>query len=133
MNTQDERSNNHIPNQNNQIDKYIKDFPQETQEVLQKIRKVVNKAAPGCEEAMSYGIPTLKFNGKYVVYFAGFKNHVSVYPIFVTAGDKTLQKELTPYLSGKGTAKFPLNKPIPYDLIEKIAKLKLQERLNRQK
>jgi uncharacterized protein YdhG (YjbR/CyaY superfamily) len=116
----------------NQIDEYIRTFPQETQEILQKIRKAVNKSAPGCEETMSYGIPTLKLNGKYVVYFAGFKNHVSVYPIFVTTGDKTLQKELMPYLSGKGTAKFPLNKPIPYDLIEKIAKLKLQERLNRQ-
>ena len=117
----------------NQIDKYIKNYPAETQDVLQKIRRILNKAVPNAEETISYGIPTLKLDGKYVVYFAGFKNHVSVYPIFVNTGDDEFQKGLTPYLSGKGTAKFPLNKPIPYDLIEKIAKYKLQERLNRQK
>ena len=112
----------------NEIDEYIKNFPPDTQKVLQKIRQTVNKAAPGCEESITYGIPTLKYKGKYVIYFAGFKNHVSVYPVHFSFDDKTLQKELKPYLSGKGTAKFPLDNPVPYDLIAKVTRHMFERR-----
>ena len=110
----------------NEVDAYIQSFPEETREILQKIRQTIREVAPGTEETISYGIPTFKLNGKYVVYFAGFKDHVSVYPI--SAADAARIKGVAPYLSGKGTAKFPLNKPIPYELIEQLAALKMHDR-----
>jgi uncharacterized protein YdhG (YjbR/CyaY superfamily) len=107
------------------VDQYIASFPQQTQEVLNKIRQTIHSVMPEADQVISYNIPTFKVGGKYVVYFAGYDKHVSVYPVH----QSTLDKELAPYLSGKGTAKFPLDKPIPYDLIKKVAKDLLQGRL----
>jgi len=106
----------------NSIDEYIKGFPEAVQEVLQKIRETVRQAAPEVEETISYGMPTFNLNGKYLVYFAAFKKHIGFYPAPVHSPE--LRDELAPYAAGQGTAKFPLNKPIPYDLITKIVKFR---------
>jgi uncharacterized protein YdhG (YjbR/CyaY superfamily) len=106
------------------IDEYITNFPEETQQILQKIRKMANDIIPNAEETISYGIPTLKLNGKYVVYFAGYEHHVSLHP--VPPGSEEFVKKIEPYVAGKGTMKFMLNKPIPYDIIEEIIKTNLQ-------
>jgi uncharacterized protein YdhG (YjbR/CyaY superfamily) len=106
------------------IDSYIKDFPDNTQKVLRKIRRTIKEAAPKATEVISYGIPAFKLNDKMLVFFAGWKNHVSVYPI--PPGPATFQKSLTPYIAGRGTLKFSLTKPIPYDLIKKVVKYHIQ-------
>lgn len=100
------------------IDEYIASFPPEIQKILQKIRQIARKVAPEATETISYGIPTLKQNSSYVIYFAGFKNHVSVYPI--TSGSAASTKKIKPFIKGKGTVQLPLNQPIPYDLIHEI-------------
>ena len=97
------------------VDDYIHSFPPEVQTVLQTARKTIHAAAPGLKESISYGIPTFSVAGRPVVYLAGWKKHISIYPI--PELDETLQQQLGPYLSGKGTAKFSLSKPIPYELI----------------
>jgi uncharacterized protein YdhG (YjbR/CyaY superfamily) len=102
------------------IDEYIDGFPDDTKKVLKRIRSIVKKIIPKAEETISYGIPTFKLNDSYVVYFAGFKKHVSVYP--TPSGSATFEKQLAPYRSGKGTAKFELGKPIPEKLIIEIVK-----------
>jgi uncharacterized protein YdhG (YjbR/CyaY superfamily) len=104
----------------NEIDAYIAQFPPETQLVLQNVRRTIADALPGAEEAISYQIPTFRMNGSYVVYFAGYKRHVGVYPVHNAL--PKMAEALTPYLSGKGTAKFPLDKPVPLELIADIAR-----------
>jgi len=111
------------------IDEYISNFPEDVQKILQKVRKTIHTAIPETEETMSYDMPTFTLNGKYVIYFAGWKNHVSVYPI--PAGDEAFAARIEPYKSDKSTAKFPLNKPIPYDLIEEMAMFQLMEAAER--
>jgi uncharacterized protein YdhG (YjbR/CyaY superfamily) len=113
----------------NTVDAYIAGFPPNVQTVLEKIREIIKKAAPDAHETISYGIPTLKLNGSYLMYFAGFKKHVSVYPILSECPG--FEDELTPYRSGRGTAKFQLNRPIPYTLIAKIMKFMVQENAHR--
>ncbi|HEX4206635.1 MAG TPA: DUF1801 domain-containing protein [Ktedonobacteraceae bacterium] len=103
------------------IDKYISTFPGEIQTVLEKVRQAIHKAAPEAEETMSYGMPTFNLNGKHVVFFAGWKYHLSLYPIPV--GDEAFQQELSHYTRAKGTIQFPFDKPIPYDFVEKIVTL----------
>jgi uncharacterized protein YdhG (YjbR/CyaY superfamily) len=107
------------------IDEYIAGFPKDVQEILQKIRWTIRKAVPDAEETISYKIPTFNLKGKYLIYFAAYKKHIGVYP--VPAGDAELNEELSVYQSGKGTLQFPLNKPIPYNLITKIVKLRVKE------
>ena len=109
------------------IDEYIASFPSDVQEILQKIRMTIRKAAPDAEETISYEIPTFNLKGKYLIYFAAYKKHIGVYP--VPAGDAKLNEELSVYRTGKGTLQFPLNKPIPYNLITKIVKLRVKENL----
>jgi uncharacterized protein YdhG (YjbR/CyaY superfamily) len=100
------------------IDAYIAGFPCEVQLILEEIRAVICLAAPDATETISYRIPSFELNGTYLIYFAGFKNHVSVYPILSECPE--FEDELAPYRSGKATAKFPLDKPIPFPLITKI-------------
>lgn len=90
------------------VDEYIKAFPRDVQTILEKIRLTIQKMAPDAVETISYQMPTFKLNGKYLVYFAGWKNHVSIYPI--PTGTPAFQKEISPYIAGKGTIKFPLDK-----------------------
>jgi uncharacterized protein YdhG (YjbR/CyaY superfamily) len=102
------------------IDDYIAGFPKDVQVVLKKIRKTIRKVAPEAEESISYRIPTYKLAGRAAVYFAGFNAHVSIYP--VTADLRERVKQLARYEGGKGTARFPLDEPIPYALIERVVK-----------
>lgn len=108
------------------VDEYIGTFPVEVQKILKKIRKIIQAAAPEAQDAISYQIPTFKLHGRYIVYFAGWKSHVSLYPI--PTGSEAFQKEIALYIAGKGTLKFPLNKPIPYSLIKKVVTLHIKEK-----
>lgn len=107
------------------IDDYIAGFPEEVQKILKKVRTTIRQTAPEAEETISYQIPTFKLNGTYLIYFAGFKNHISLYP--APRGAEEFKKELSAYEGGKGTVQFPLDQPIPYDLIKRIVKFKIQE------
>ena len=108
------------------IDEYIAGFPTNVQKVLKKIRGTIRKAAPKAVESISYQIPAYKLDGKVLIYFAGFAKHVSVYPAPRDA--KEFKKELKGYKGGKGTVQFPLDKPIPYDLITQIVKYRAEKR-----
>ena len=113
----------------NSIDEYIETFPEDTQKILKQVRRTIKTAAPEAGEKISYGIPTFTLNGKYLIYFAGWKNHISIYPIPI--GDEAFNKEISQYVAGKGTLKFPTDKPMPLKLISKIVKLKVAEALTR--
>ncbi|HEU4557951.1 MAG TPA: DUF1801 domain-containing protein [Longimicrobium sp.] len=110
------------------VDAYIAGFPDHVQEILQKIRTTVRNAAPEAEESISYQIPAFKLKGTPLVYFAAHKKHIGLYPVPV--GNPELE-ELSEYASGKGTAQFPLNQPIPFDLIKKIVKFRAKDCLER--
>lgn len=97
------------------VDDYISSFPPEVQTVLQAVRQTIHAAAPGLQESISYGIPTFSSGGRPVVYLGGWRRHISIYPI--PQLDEALEPQVAPYLSGKGTAKFPLSRPIPYEMI----------------
>ena len=107
------------------IDDYISTFPADIQTILEKVRQSIQKAAPDAIETISYGIPTFNLNGKHIVFFAGWKHHISLYPL--PAGDEAFQQELAHYKRAKGTIQFPLDKPIPYDLVEQIVTLLMKE------
>ncbi len=107
------------------IDKFISKYPPEVQIILQKIRALIQKSAPGAEEAMAYGIPTFKLNGKNLVHFSAFKEHIGFYP--TPSGITKFKKELSAYEGAKGSVKFPLTKPIPYALIGKIVQFRVKE------
>jgi uncharacterized protein YdhG (YjbR/CyaY superfamily) len=112
------------------VNEYINTFPKDIQAILEKIREIVRKAAPGAEEAISYQMPTFKLNGN-LVHFAAYKNHIGFYP--VPSGIEAFKGELLPYIGGKGTLRFPLEKPIPYDLIEKVVTFRVKENLAKKK
>ncbi|MEP7273552.1 MAG: DUF1801 domain-containing protein [Acidobacteriota bacterium] len=107
------------------IDEYIAGFGTDVQEILQKIRITIRKAAPAAEETISYQIPTFMLNGRHLVYFAAFKKHIGFYP--APTGIAEFKEEVSNYESGKGTLKFPLDKPIPFALITKIVKFRVKE------
>ena len=108
------------------VDEYIASFPPDVQRTLESVRAAIRAAVPGTEERISYGIPTFTLDGRYVVYFSGWKRHVSVYPI--PDADTALAREIKPYQAGKGTLKFALSKPIPLDLIARVAARLLEQR-----
>jgi len=108
------------------IDEYIAGFPPDVQEILQKIRATIKKAAPNAEETIKYQMPTFTLHGN-LVYFAAFKTHIGFYPI--PTGIEKFKKELAPYKQGKGSVQFPLDQPIPYGLISKIVKFRVQENM----
>jgi len=108
------------------MDEYIATFPPDVQDTLQRVRTTIRKAVPKAEEAISYQIPTFKLHASYVVYFAGWKQHYSLYPAssqLVAA----FKDELAPYQVNKGTIRFPLSKPVPVKLIAGIAKFLAKE------
>jgi uncharacterized protein YdhG (YjbR/CyaY superfamily) len=112
------------------IDEYIATFPGNVQNILEKLRVTINEAAPGAEEAISYQIPTFKLNGN-LVHFAAFKNHIGFFP--TSSGREAFKKELSQYKGGKGTIRFPVDQPIPYELVRKIVKFRVRENLNKKK
>ena len=110
------------------IDEYIAGFPQDVQEILEKIRATIKKAAPDAEETISYQMPTFTLKGN-LVHFAAFKNHIGFYP--TPTGTEQFQKELSVYKGGKGSVRFPLDQPIPFALITKIVRFRVKENLER--
>lgn len=111
------------------IDEYISTFPEEVQKRLEQLRATIKATAPEAKETISYNIPTFTLNGKYLIYFAGWKHHISIYPI--PPGSESFDKQVAKYVEGKGTLKFPIDKPLPLKLIAKMVKLNLAE--NRKK
>jgi uncharacterized protein YdhG (YjbR/CyaY superfamily) len=109
------------------IDEYIAGFPPAVQAVLERVRRTIRKAIPRAVEAISYRIPTYKLDGRYVLYFAGWKEHYSLYP----STDRlvaALKDDLAPYeVNNKGTIRFPLSRPVPVKLIADIAKFRAKE------
>jgi len=112
------------------IDEYIATFPESIQEILQNIRQAIKESAPQAQEAISYRIPTFKLNGN-LVHFAAFKDHIGFFP--TSSGVDAFQKELSGYETSKGTIRFLLDKPIPFDLIRKIVKFRVKENLERKR
>jgi uncharacterized protein YdhG (YjbR/CyaY superfamily) len=110
------------------IDEYIKAFPPDIQNILQKMRQAIKNAAPQATEAISYQMPTFKLNGN-LVHFAAFKKHIGFYP--APSGIEAFKKELSPYVTSKGAVQFPLEKPVPYDLVQKITAFRVEENLKK--
>jgi uncharacterized protein YdhG (YjbR/CyaY superfamily) len=108
------------------IDEYIAGFPAEVQAILQKVRATIRQAAPEAQEKIGYGIPTFTLHGN-LVHFAAFKNHIGFYP--APRGIEAFKDELAPYAGGKGTIQFPLDRPIPYELISRITAFRVQDNL----
>jgi uncharacterized protein YdhG (YjbR/CyaY superfamily) len=108
------------------VDEYIGSFPADVQAVLQEVRRTVLAVVPDAGEKISYQIPTVTLDGKALIYFSGWKEHIAVYPI--PPLDDALAAEIEPYRSGKGTLKFPLNKPIPYALITRLTQAFVADR-----
>lgn len=109
---------------NKDLTNYFNQFPPEVQVVLENIRRIIQKKAPKAEEKISYGIPTYSLQGN-LIHFAAFKKHIGLYPTPKT--QEAFQRELAPYKTGKGSIQFPLDRPIPYDLIEKIVEHRVRE------
>src|SRR5688572_10543424 len=109
----------------NTINEYIAGFPEEVQKVLEQVRETIKKAAPEAEETISYAMPAYKLNGKPLVYFAAFKNHIGFYA--TPTGHDAFAEELSKYKQGKGSVQFPLEKPMPLELITRIVKFRVQE------
>ena len=102
------------------VDEYIASFPADVQAVLEEVRRTIHAVVPGAGEKISYQIPTITLDGKSLLYFSGWKEHISVNPI--PPVDDALAAAIEPYRSGKGTLKFPLKDPIPYDLITQLTR-----------
>lgn len=110
------------------VEEYIAGFPAEVQEILQQVRETVSEAAPDAEEAIKYGIPTLTLEGN-LVHFGAFKKHIGFYP--TPSGLEQFKDELAGYEGSKGAVRFPLDRPIPFDLIREIVKFRVKENLER--
>jgi len=113
----------------NSIDDYIATFPKDVQKIMKQLRGTIKAAAPKAEEKISYQMPTFTLNGKYLVYFAGWKTHIAFYG--APRGNAEFKEDLSAYETGQGTLKFPFDKPIPFDLITKIVKFRVAENLKR--
>lgn len=112
------------------IDEYIGAFQSHVQEILEKVRTTIQKAAPDAKEKISYAMPAFEQNG-ILVYFAAFKNHIGLYAL--PSGHEAFKQELSKYKSGKGSVQFPLNEPMPFDLITRIVKFRVKENLEKAK
>jgi uncharacterized protein YdhG (YjbR/CyaY superfamily) len=110
------------------VDEYIAGYPPEVQEKLQTIRRIIREAAPQAQETIKYKMPTYTLGGN-LIYFAAFKKHISIFP--APAGDEAFNTALAPYVTEKSTVHFPLNQPLPYDLITRIVQFRLQDHLAR--
>lgn len=112
----------------NSMDEYIATFPEEIQTILQTIRETIKAAAPDAEEKISYQMPTLYLKGN-LVHFAAFKNHIGFYP--TPSGVEAFKEEIARYQGAKGSIQFPLDEPIPLDLITRIVKMRVAENMKR--
>ena len=109
------------------VDEYIQAQSGRARELLVEMRETIKRAAPDATEKMSYGIPTFFFHGN-LVHYAAFKNHIGFYP--APRGIEAFEAELQAYKGGKGTVKFPLDQPLPLDLITRIVKFRIQDNLD---
>lgn len=109
----------------NEIDQYILQFPEETRDILNKIRALIKENVPNAIESIAYGMPAYKLNKKPLVYFAAYKTHIGFYA--TPSGHEAFKEELSKYKQGKGSVQFPLDQPIPYDLIVRMVKFRVQE------
>lgn len=107
-------------------DAYIQTFPATTQATLERVRQAIRAAAPDATETMSYGIPTFDLNGKHLVFFAGWKRHIAVYPL--PAGDAEFQRKIAPYKQAKSALHLPLNEPVPTDLVTDLVTFLIREK-----
>lgn len=114
----------------NSIDEYIATFPKETQKILNELRATIKESAPGAEEKISYQMPTFFLNGN-LVHFAAYKSHIGFYP--TPSGIEAFKKELSKYEGAKGSVQFPIDKPMPLKLINKIVKYRVAENLKKTK
>jgi len=114
----------------NSIDEYIATFPDEIQKIMEEVRATIKKAAPEATEAIKYAIPTFVFHGN-LVHFAALKNHIGFYP--APEGMEKFDKELSVYKTGKGSVQFPLDQPIPFDLIAKITAFRVRQNSEKKK
>ena len=110
------------------IDEYIAHFPAEVQALMQELRSTIRKAAPQAHETINYQMPTFTLEGN-LVHFAGYKNHIGFYP--APSGIEYVSKELSGFELSKGTIRFPLDRPIPFDLINRIVQLRVTENLEK--
>ena len=108
-----------------QVEEFIDSFPKETQILLNEIRNIVREEAPGAVEGMAYGMPGYKTNGKPLVYFCAYKKHIGFYA--TPTGHKQFAVELLKYKQGKGSVQFPIDKPLPLDLIRRIVRFRIKE------
>lgn len=116
----------------NSVDEYIDAQPETVQPVLQRVRQVIRDALPGAEEVISYQIPAYKLDGGRVIYFSGWKEHYSLYPVTGRLV-AVLGEEVAPFVAGKGTLRFSLAEPVPAKLIERIARLRAEEEADARK
>ncbi|MGI2336363.1 MAG: iron chaperone [Dehalogenimonas sp.] len=112
------------------IDEYIAGFPDAVQAILQKMRRTIQAAAPEATETISYQMPTFKLNGKALIHFAAFKHHIGLYP--TPSGITAFDQALAPYKRAKGSVQFPLENPVPYDLVKRITEFRVGEAISRQ-
>jgi len=118
------------PNKIKNIDEYIADFPKEIQILLEQIRSHIKTIVPEAEEVISYGMPAFRFHG-ILVYFAAFKNHIGFYP--TASGIAAFKEQISGYKNSKGAVQFPIDKPLPMDLIKKIVEYRVEENLQKSK
>ncbi|HUX87791.1 MAG TPA: DUF1801 domain-containing protein [Chloroflexota bacterium] len=110
------------------IDDYISTFPEEVQIILGEVRRTIRDAVPAAVESISYQIPTFALDGRYLVHFAAWKNHLALYP--TPTGDQAFEQDVAPYRAAKSTVRFPIRKPIPYDLIRRLVVLRVNQRVD---
>jgi|ERR1051326_4060859 uncharacterized protein YdhG (YjbR/CyaY superfamily) len=108
------------------IAEYISTFPADVQAILEKIRQTIHQAVPEVQETIRYGMPTFDLNGQHLVFFAGWKQYISLYP--VPAGDAAFQEKISPSKNEKSTLRFPLDKPLPFDVVGEMVTLLKQEK-----
>lgn len=106
------------------VEEYIHSFPEDTGELLRQVRALVRTCVPEAVESISYGMPAYKLNGRPLVYFAAFKNHIGLYA--TPSGHAAFAEELSRYKQGRGSVQFPLNEPLPFDLIARIVKFRAE-------
>lgn len=109
----------------NSVDQYIKEFPVKTRAILKKFRQLIRLLAPQAVESISYGLVGYKLNGKPLVYFGGWKNHIGFYA--TPTGNAAFKQELSKYKGAKGSVQFPLNEPMPYGLVKQMVKYRVRQ------
>lgn len=112
------------------VDTYISVFPEEVQKILEQVRLTVRMAAPGAEETISYGMPAFRYKGRIIIYFAGYKSHIGIYA--TPSGHAAFAKELSKYKQGRGSVQFPLDKPMPLNLIAQMVKFRVQQQAEKE-